>query len=137
MNRKAIITTLRTNPKDARAWAQLGAVLAESGESDKAVECYLRALRIDGTLAAAHGGLAALQQPMPLPKSSYDESETRQWSPMTHILLSYGELSLDELRVAQADSAFAHAERSTLSFRFLCLFLLAFPGWPGGYCLLP
>lgn len=129
MNRKAIISTLRANPRDARAWAQLGAALAEAGESEKAVECYLRALRIDGTLADAHKGLAALQQPASLTaaKAVGDERETRQWSPMTHILLSYGELSLDELRVAQADSAFANADQPSSALRLLCLFFVLIP----------
>ena len=38
MGRVEAIAAVRSNPKDAQAWARLGTLLAEAGEKEKATE---------------------------------------------------------------------------------------------------
>ena len=42
-----IIEALRANPQDARAWLILGWMMAKEGKSERASECYQRALKIN------------------------------------------------------------------------------------------
>jgi tetratricopeptide (TPR) repeat protein len=134
MNRNDAIAAVRANPKNPDAWARLGTFLAEAGDADKATECFMRALRIDGTCTEAKSGLAALHKvsashlvfddPMEAGKHSQD---TRAWSPMTHILLANHQLTLDEVRALEAESAFgvsASHNSNSLSWLGLALFPL-------------
>lgn len=134
MNRNDAIAAVRANPKNPDAWARLGTFLAEAGDRDKATECFMRALRIDGSCAEAKTGLAALHKIdanevrfSDTEVSAHHAKDTRAWSPMTHILLANHQLTLDEVRALEAESAFgvvpSHTSAS-LSWMLLTLFPL-------------
>jgi hypothetical protein len=113
MTRNDAIAAVRASPKNPMAWARLGTYLAEAGDAEKATECFVRALRIDGSCAEAQSGLAALHRVKQAnffaanpPPTGNEEFETRAWSPMTHILLAANQLTLDELRAMEAEAVF-------------------------------
>lgn len=134
MNRNDAIAAVRTNPKNPDAWARLGTFLAEAGDRDKATECFMRALRIDGSCTEAKTGLAALHKidaaklHFEAPEvSGHHAQDTRAWSPMTHILLANHQLTLDEVRALEAESAFGvvpSRAAASLSWMVLALFPL-------------
>ncbi len=130
MGRVEAIAAVRSNPKDAQAWARLGTLLAEADEKEKATECFLRALRIDGNFIEARSGLEAVQgvrlRPNSL-KNIENDHDTRKWSPMTHVLLSYNKLTLDEARALEADYAFGASAPLVHSSRVGWLFTTLFP----------
>lgn len=134
MNRNDAIAAVRATPKNPDAWARLGTFLAEAGDKEKATECFMRALRIDGSCTEAKSGLAALHK-IDAAKIRFDDPEmaahhakdTRAWSPMTHILLANHQLTLDEVRALEAESAFGVVPSRTsasLSWMLLALFPL-------------
>lgn len=131
MGRVEAIAAVRSNPKDAQAWARLGTLLAEAGEKEKATECFLRALRIDGDLIEARTGLEAVQgvrlRADTLRKVEEDDRDTRKWSPMTHVLLAYNKLTLDEARALEADYAFGASASVVTPSRMGWLFTSFFP----------
>lgn len=53
-------TALQINPRDAVAWLTLGELLREKGDYQGARQCYLKARRLDGNLAAVHFGMGVL-----------------------------------------------------------------------------
>jgi tetratricopeptide (TPR) repeat protein len=133
MNRNDAIAAVRSNPRDPAAWARLGTFLAEVGDTEKATECFIRALRIDGSSDEAQSGLAALhrlkrsdivgQNPR---ASEHTDLDTREWSPMTHILLASNQLTMDELRAMEAHEVFGVATPAP-SARLSWMLLAGFP----------
>src|SRR5262245_941608 len=58
MSRKQeVMSAVRANPKSSKAWSDLGDVLAEEGQLEKAKEPYLRAIQLDPTNEAAQAGM--------------------------------------------------------------------------------
>lgn len=137
MNRNEAITAVRATPKNPDAWARLGTFLAEAGDTDKATECFMRALRINGSCIEAKSGLAALhrvefnQLVFDTPESSGNHmQDTRAWSPMTHILLANQQLTLDEVRALEAESVFGSSiAQGNYSLSWLGLALLPLLLW--------
>ena len=105
MTRNDAIAAVRANPKEPTAWARLGTLLMKDGEDQKATECFMRALRIDGSCEEAKAGLERLHNKDAQEIFEFEtsvrkdvERDTRAWSPMTHILLAHHQLTLDEVR---------------------------------------
>jgi tetratricopeptide (TPR) repeat protein len=57
---------VRNHPRDAAAWTRLGELLRDSGEADKAAECFARAHRLIGG-APAQQAAASVSPPPPAP----------------------------------------------------------------------
>jgi tetratricopeptide (TPR) repeat protein len=55
-------TAIRLNPKNAKAFGNLGIIFAEQGDLDKAEACFRRALRLNPTDQAARAALDGLQK---------------------------------------------------------------------------
>jgi tetratricopeptide (TPR) repeat protein len=137
MTRNDAIAAVRANPKNPDAWARLGTFLAEAGDAAKATECFMRALRIDGSCIEAKSGLAALHK-IDTAKVVYEDPETlaqhahdtRAWSPMTHILLANHQLTLDEARAMEAERAFGESSiHSTTPLSWMAVAVFPFVLW--------
>lgn len=64
MTLREAMAAVRSNPRSALAWSELGDALVGEGQLEKARESYQRALQLDPLCAGAQSGLAAtLVQP--------------------------------------------------------------------------
>lgn len=143
MTRNDAIAAVRANPKNPDAWARLGTFLSEAGDSAKATECFMRALRIDGSCMEAKSGLAALHN-IETAKVVYEDPETatnhahdtRAWSPMTHILLANHQLTLDEVRAMEAERAFGEpAIRPATPISWMAVAVFPFVLWVSAFLI--